>query len=246
MTVTPQRSGVVSAGSSPAGAGGRAVPPAGQGRLPGARSDRRPALAALAMLLVLGGALVSGLVAYRSGQRADYLVVIRDVAPGQQLSAEDLGVARIAGTGVRAVPASDRAAVIGSFATTRVFAGTLLTRDMVTPREEFPRSAAVVGVAVDAGQAPAGGLRTGDVVRILSVPVRGGQERPRVLVEAARVSAVSGGDTGGRGSVPSANAGTVVSVVVPFQRSGEVAAASAQRQAALVLLPPATRPSVEG
>ena len=245
MTVTPQRSGAVAAGASSVGAGGRPAPPSAPGRLPGARSDRRPALAALAVLLVLGGALVSGLVAYRSGQRADYLVVARDVAPGQRLTAEDLGVARIAGTGVRAVPAAERATVVGSFATAKVFAGTLLTRDMVTPREEFPRSAAVVGVAVDAAQAPAGGVQVGDVVRVLLVPTRGDSTAaPTTLVPAARVRSVSGGRGAEPGSGP-ASAATVVSVVIPADSSSRVAAASAQRQVALVLLPPATTPTAE-
>ena len=39
--------------------------------------------------------------------------------------------------------------------------------------------------------------------------------------------------------------GTVVSVVVPAALSDEVASASAQRQAAVVLLPPSTIPTVE-
>jgi hypothetical protein len=244
MTLTPQRSaGTPRQGEAvePTGAGGPRVP----GRLPGPRSDRRPALAALAVLLVLGGALVSGLVAYRSGQRSDFLVLTRDVAPGQRITADDLGVARIAGTGARAVPAARRDQVVGEYATVGAFAGTLLTPDMVEPDRAVPPGSAVVGLALDAGQAPAGGVQVGDVVRILSVPARGAQERSAVLVDAARVSAVSGREEDVGGVPGGGSSATVVSVVVPVERSAQVAAASTQRQAAIVLLPPATTPTVE-
>ena len=273
MTVTPQRDGGPStptrvpgggaSGGSGRGSRGQVLPPsggaqasrpggaapggAGPSRLPGPRSDRRPALAALAVLLVLGGALVSGLVAYRSGQRSDFLVLARDLAPGQRITQDDLGVARLAGTNARAVPASREASVVGQYATIGGFAGMLLTGEMVEPARSVPPGAAVVGVAVDPGQVPAGGVRVGDVVRVLGIPARGEQGRPSVLVDAARVSAVSGEtrDDGGVASVPAAGGATVVSVVVPSARAAEIAAASAQRQGALVLLPRATRPTVE-
>ena len=55
-----------------------------RGRLPVPSRDRRPALAALAILLVLAGALGSALVAYRSGSRVDVLVARHDIGPGEQ------------------------------------------------------------------------------------------------------------------------------------------------------------------
>jgi hypothetical protein len=197
------------------------------------------------VLLILGGGLVSGLVVYRSGQRADFLVLARDVAPGQQLTDGDLGTARIAGTGARAVPADRRASIVGGYATAALFAGTLLTPQMVAPTRAVPDGGAVVGLSLDTSQTPAGGVGLGDVVQILQVPARGSAGEPVQLVASARVVGVGQGgvDDVSRGSISST--GTVVSVLVPLDVAGKVAAASVQRLAAVVLLPPATRPAVD-
>lgn len=216
-------------------------------RLPVPARDRRPALAALAVLLIFGGALTSGLIAFRSGERSDFLVLAHDVRPGQRLQATDLAVARIAGTGAKAVPASRRARVIGEYATTRGFAGTLLTSDMVEPRPAVPGGSAVVGLTLDASQAPAGGVALGDVVRVLLVPQRGTDGSSRVLVSAARVvgdGAARAASGGGVGSLPMSSNGTTVSVLVPQGQAAAVAAASAQRQAAVIQLPPSTKPAI--
>src|SRR5687768_16946461 len=58
-------------------------------RLPVPKRDRRPALAALAVLLILAGALGSALIAYRSGDRVDVLVASDDILPGQKIDADD-------------------------------------------------------------------------------------------------------------------------------------------------------------
>jgi len=235
MTVTPPRARPAAPTGSPVAAQ----------RLPGPRSDRRPALAALALLLVLGGGLVSGLVVYRSGQRADFLVLARDVAPGRRITDDDLGTARIAGTGARAVPASRRSSVVGEYATAALYAGTLLTPQMVAPTQAVPDGGAVVGIALDTSEAPAGGVGLGDVVRILQVPARGSTGTPTQLVAAARVVGLgqNGADDAARAGL--ASTGTVVSVLVPADAAAPVAAASVQRLAALVLLPAATKPAVD-
>jgi hypothetical protein len=213
--------------------------------LPPARRERRPALAALALLLVLGGALASGLSVYRAGQRSDFLVLVRDVAPGQRLTEGDLGVARIAGTGARAVPAERRQSVVGQYLTVGGYAGMLMTPEMTVTTRPIPPDGAVVGVALDAGLVPAGGVSAGDVVRVLKVPGRGGDGLPVVRVVSVGSAAGTRGDSGvlGSGTVSSA---TVVNVLVPADSAGNVAAASAQRQGALVLLPASVKPVVGG
>ena len=235
------------AGRSASSAGSNPSRPATDGsgrRLPVRTSDRRPALAVLAVLLILGGALVSGLIVLRTGQRLDLLVLRRDVAPGQQLSADDLGIARIAGTGADAVKADQRSAVVGQFATTRIFSGTLLSRDMMQPRADVPAGSAVVGLALTVNQAPAGGVREGDVVRVLVVPQRGGTGEAVVLVDAARVvrDGAAAQRSGSTSQLSNAN-GSSISVLVPQTVAPDVAAASAQGEAAVVLLPPGTRPT---
>ena len=101
------------------------------GRLPVQRT-RRPTFAALAVLLILVGALASAWLVYRSGNRVDVLVARDDVTVGQVMTAEDFVVARVATDDAPVIVAS----AIGNFTTgqtrasTNIPAGTLLNRDM--------------------------------------------------------------------------------------------------------------------
>jgi hypothetical protein len=59
--------------------------------LPAPVRDRRPALAAIAVLLILSGAFASGLLVYRSGERTDVLVARDDIDVGTTITANDFG-----------------------------------------------------------------------------------------------------------------------------------------------------------
>jgi hypothetical protein len=203
-------------------------------RLPAPVKERRPALAALAVLLILGGALASGLLVLHSGQRADYLVLRRTVAPGHQIRSQDLGTARIAGTGARAIPAGQRPHVIGQYATTTVYAGTLATRDMFSPQPDIPPGMTVVGVVLAPEQRPGDGMRPGDVVSLYVVP-RSDQAGglARVLVPAVRVVEVSDTRTGGGTGLP-------VTLLVPGVEVPNVEAYAALSRLAVVKLPAGT------
>lgn len=147
----------------------------GRGRLPAPVRDRRPALAALALLLVLGGALTSALLAYRSGDRVDVLVARTDIELGQQVSEADFTVARVASDDDAATIESAAAAnFVGTAATTRIPAGTLLNRAMFVSGNLQPVGTVVVGVVLGPTQRPAGALRAGDIVRVFAVPRDGG------------------------------------------------------------------------
>src|SRR3954447_21639447 len=62
--------------------GGGPVPPGGD-RLPVPTRQRRPAFAALALVLILAGAAVSGLMVMRTGQKTGVLVWQRDLVSWQ-------------------------------------------------------------------------------------------------------------------------------------------------------------------
>lgn len=100
-------------------------------RLPSTR-ESRPALIALAVVLIVGGALASGFLALQSGNRAFYVQVTSEVAQGAQITENDLGRVSLPedfGTGVPADQVDD---VVGQSATTRLLPGTVLTPEMVS------------------------------------------------------------------------------------------------------------------
>ncbi len=143
----------------------------GRGRLPAPVRDRRPALAALALLLVLGGALASALIAYRSGDRVDVLVARADIEAGEQVDRSDFRVARVAADGAATIEAAAASNFVGTTATGRIPAGTMLNRSMFLASSSIaPTGSLVVGVVLSASQRPAVELRAGDVVRVFLVP----------------------------------------------------------------------------
>jgi hypothetical protein len=202
----------------------------GADRIPAPVRERRPALAALAVLLIVGGALASGLIVLRAGERSDYLVVRTTVDPGQRISAADLGVAHISGSGAGAIPAHRRAEVVGGYATTRIFPGTLITTRMVTAaRPEIPDGSAVVGAVLSSAQHPAARLRRGDVVTVLSAPRENtGNGTATVLLDRAEVVAVTDAST---------NGSLAVSLLVPQSEVRAVSAAAANGTVAVAQLP---------
>lgn len=214
----------------------RAAPAIPSTRLPSAGRDRRPALAALAVLLILGGALASGLLVYRSGDRIEVLVAARELAPGERVEASDLTVARVAGEGLDPVPASSERNFVGTYVVSRVPEGALISRQMFV-KQEFgvPEGAEEVGVGLDEGRLPAAGLRTGDVIRIYQVA--GGEgviAVAEVLAQAARVTRVEGGGSG-----------VLVSVIVPTRIAPALVQAAATGQVSVSLLPSGTAPQID-
>ena len=208
-------------------------------RLPAPVRDRRPALAALALLLVLGGALTSALIAYRSGDRVDVLVALGDIEVGQPLTMADLGTARVAADGAIVIPVERRDSFVGSsVATTRIPAGTLLTpRMFLSSGSAVPAGAQVVGVVLSATQRPARELREDDVVRVFLVPSETGDgAQGTVLASAVRVAEAPGGGAGD----------TVrLSLLVPDDAATSVVTAAATGSLAVTRLAPGTRPLVD-
>jgi SAF domain len=261
MTSTPTHTGPepVSTAGAMAGAGtatqaaGRMAGPAGPAgppvrrspvrrpgdRLPSPPRQRRPALAALAVLLVFGGAALAGLLALRVDQRVPVLVARRDIPVGQRITPGDVAVGRIAAEDVAVVRAEQTDLVVGQYATRSIRAKQLIDATMVD-RSGFLRPGSVaVGVPMDAGRVPAQGLEVGDVVRVLRVPKAGATS---VLVERAAVSQTTlqaGGGGGLTGDSPGssvADGNQAATLVVTSEQANQVAAAAAASEITLVLL----------
>ncbi|WP_380156872.1 SAF domain-containing protein [Kineococcus sp. R86509] len=217
-------------------------------RLPGPVRERRPALIASGLVLVVAGSLGSALVVHRSGDRVDVLVARHDIAPGAVVTAQDLGTARVAADGAAVVPASALANFVGTHATSRIPADTLVNRTMFLAGDTVPTDAAVVGIVPGPEQRPGDALAAGDVVRAFLVASDGsttvtGQPAGTVLLASARV--VAGGSAAAAGVGDVAGDPGTVSLLVPTADAAQVVAAAAAGQVALVRLADATVPPVD-
>jgi hypothetical protein len=121
----------------------------------------------------IGAVLVSAvgftLIASAVGQRSDVLALARDVPAGHVLGAGDLRSVEVAAdSGV--VTVSGRAAVLGRRAKVPLVAGSLLSREQVGTRADFPPAGfSQVALAVEPGAA-APDLARGERVAILPGP----------------------------------------------------------------------------
>ena len=213
-----------------------------RGRLPVPSRDRRPALAALAILLVLAGALGSALVAYRSGSRVDVLVARHDIGPGDKVTAEDFSVARAASDGAAVVEASRLQSYVGAYATTRIPERSLINSTMFRVSGVIPGGAQLVGIVLPATQRTGQSLAAGDVVRVYYVAGKStekaaGLQPGQSVVDAARVTGVTAAG-GGSDQV-------TLTVLLADSSSGTVAQLASAGQLAVAKLPDSVRPPAD-
>lgn len=195
-------------------------------KLPVPPRERKPALAALAVLLILGGALATTLLVMRSGDRISAIRVTQQIGAGQQFTEQAIEEVQIADTGIDYVDWSQRQQVLKSFAAVTILPGTLLTNNMgVRASAELGPGKAKVGLALKPGQAPAG-LQKGDRVQVVHVPVRTSQAESRVLAQSALVFSVGESSrAGGSGLITVIVDSSVSPEVLRYASSGEIAVA---------------------
>ncbi|WP_344976934.1 hypothetical protein [Streptosporangium fragile] len=197
-------------------------------KLPVPPRERKPALAALAVLLILGGALATTLLVLRSGDRVSAIAISQQVGAGQRFTEAVMKEVQIADTGIGYVAWADRARVAENYARVTLIPGTLLTRDMVvSASRELGPGKAQVGLALKPGQSP-GTLERGDRVQVIYVPSKGGStnEESRVLAQSALVHQVGAPGRSGSGGLVTVIVDSSVSpTIVAYASSGEIALA---------------------
>ncbi|MDH2423948.1 hypothetical protein [Sphaerisporangium sp. TRM90804] len=193
-------------------------------KLPVPPRERKPALAALALLLVLGGALAATLLVMRSGDRVSAIQISQQIGPGQPILPEAMTEVQIADTGVGYVSWIHRQEVATTFARVTILPGTLLTEQMVTrASEQLVPGKVMVGLALKAGQVPQG-LQKGDHVQVLYVPGSGrGTAQGKVLTPSALVQSVGTPEGDSTGLVTIIVDATVSPTVAMYSSSGEIA-----------------------
>jgi hypothetical protein len=138
-------------------------------RMPSAPRERKPALAALAVLLVALGAAAAGYLVINAGHRVGAVEITAEVGQGQQIPASAIKEVQInADTGVHYVAWQFANRVTGVFAAVQIPAGTLLTPSMTTATSNLTAGKVEVGLSLKPGQAPTD-LLIGQTVRAFPV-----------------------------------------------------------------------------
>jgi hypothetical protein len=198
--------------------------------MPSAPRERKPALFALAILLVALGAGAAGLLVLRAGTRVQAIEIVQQVNQNAQIpvsAMQEVGIS--AGSGVSYVPWSQASQVERYFAATTIPAGTLLTRNMVSSSSNVTAGQDMVGLSLKAGQVP-GDLQPGDKVEAIAVGTVCGVTAGTVLAQQAEVTGVSGNAT---------STGSTASVTIAVQPAdaGPLTCSAANGNVGLALLP---------
>ncbi|MGV9952910.1 hypothetical protein ACWDU0_13555 [Streptomyces cellulosae] len=231
------------------GAGaGRSAAPAGPSvgdRLPTPPRERKPALAALAVLLILVGALGATMLVLQAGDRIEVVKITEEIPAGQSVDGSNTTSVMVAeDPGIHYVQWSQLDALKKLKAVTTIPAGVVAVGEMFGSEAKVPEGKALVGVSLKEGQYPAG-LKNGVTVAAYRV---GGTSRSgsgddggsagsgggnSVIVEKALVNYVQ--EKGGDELVSSSN--LPVTLLVDEAQATALTQAASNGEVALVLVP---------
>ncbi|MGW2817737.1 hypothetical protein [Streptomyces sp. NPDC001415] len=143
-------------------------------RLPAPPRERKPALAALAVLLILIGALGATVLVLRAGDRIEVYKLKGDVAAGHAVQDGDLTTVMVAAdTGVHYITPEQKAALGKLRAKSNLYSGSLLVGEMFAADGGTPAGKAAVGVSLKEGQYPTN-LKDGETVAVYRVGTSAG------------------------------------------------------------------------
>jgi hypothetical protein len=185
-------------------------------RMPSAPRERKPALAALAVLLVALGAVAAGYLVINAGHRVGAVEITQQVGQGQRIPASAIKEVQIASnTGINYVAWQYANRVAGVYAAVQIPAGTLLTPAMTTATSNLAAGKVQVGLSLKPGQAPAD-LLIGQTVEAIGVGTGSG----------CGAAGAAGGTGTGNGTGPGVpiTTGTIASVTGSTASNGSTAA----------------------
>ncbi|MDX6744531.1 hypothetical protein [Actinocorallia sp. A-T 12471] len=206
-------------------------------RLPVPPRERKPALAALAVLLILGGALVSAYLVVQSGKRVTAISVAKPVAAGEQIPLDALESVTVSNTGVEFLNWSERANVVKAYAAVPLVPGTLLNNNMITSEAQVAKGRLIVGLALKPNQYPAEGLSIGDTLALYSMGGSDKSPRPLLLSADAEVRQVVAPSATSRAS---SSGELLVSISVKPEEAQAIALASSAGAVTVAVVPPGT------
>ncbi|MFE7031201.1 hypothetical protein ACFU9Y_12895 [Streptomyces sp. NPDC057621] len=215
-------------------------------RLPSPPRERKPALAALAVLLILVGALGATMLVLRAGDRIEVVKVTADIQAGESVGTKVESVLVADDAGVNYVKWNQINALKKLKAKSTIYAGTLVIGQMFGTEASVPAGKAVVGLSLKEGQYPEG-IEVGDLVAAYQVGNNsssnsGSDDKTgsgatgstdTAIVDDARVTKVPDGS--GDSTISSTN--QRVTVTVDESDAAALTRAAAANQVALVKVP---------
>ncbi|MER6628869.1 hypothetical protein ABT301_11575 [Streptomyces sp. NPDC000987] len=233
-----------------AGAGRSAAPaqPSVGERLPTPPRERKPALAALAVLLILVGALGATMLVLQAGERIEVVKVTKEIPAGGSVTDDNVTSVMVAqDSGIHYVEWSQLAALKKLKAVNTIPRGVVAVGEMFGDDAGVQAGKATVGLSLKAGQYPSG-LKAGDTVAAYRVGSDGGSTSSSgngttgnpstsaaggsVIVEQARVTYVQSQKSGDL--VSSTN--LPVTLTVDSDKAASLAQAASDGEVALVLV----------
>ncbi|MFK4544728.1 hypothetical protein RKD29_004324 [Streptomyces tendae] len=154
-----------------AGAGRSAAPaqPSVGDRLPSPPRERKPALAALAVLLILVGALGATMLVLRAGDRVEAIQLTADIKAGESITDDNIKSVMVNDdSGANFVAWSQRESLKKLQAKSTLYEGTVVVGEMFADKSGMEEGKATVGVSLKEGQYPRG-LGAGDNVAVYRV-----------------------------------------------------------------------------
>ncbi|MER5258979.1 MULTISPECIES: RcpC/CpaB family pilus assembly protein [unclassified Streptomyces] len=147
------------------------VQPAVGERLPAPPRERKPALAALAVLLILIGALGATVLVLRAGDRIEVVQVTAEIPAGESV-VRDKNVSSVMvaeDSAINYVKWSQLDSLTKLKATNTIPKGAVAVGEMFSSKSGLPAGKSAVGVSLKEGQYPADGVKAGDSVDVYQV-----------------------------------------------------------------------------
>ncbi|MFG2806939.1 hypothetical protein ACLQ2D_22460 [Streptomyces sp. DT199] len=230
-----------------AGAGRSAAPaqPSVGDRLPTPPRERKPALAALAVLLILVGALGVTMLVLQVGNRVEVVKVTKEIQAGESVGNNVTSVMVAADDSINYVKWDQLAALKTLKAKSTIYSDTVVMGQMFAKKASLPAGKASVGLALKEGTYPAD-LKAGDLVSAYRVSSTGSGSNSSdsnsgssgtsssggALVDNARVNTVAADDDA---TVSTGNLS--ITVLVDQADAAALASAAAANQVAVVHVP---------
>ncbi|MFE5754170.1 hypothetical protein ACFQ7M_03255 [Streptomyces massasporeus] len=233
-----------------AGAGRPAAPaqPSVGDRLPTPPRERKPALAALAVLLILVGALGATMLVLQAGDRIEVVKVTQAIPAGGSVNSSNTTSVMVAkDDSIHYVEWTQLNELKKLKAVNAIPAGVVAVGEMFGDEAGVAAGKATVGLSLKAGQYPTG-IKQGDTVAAYRVSSASGSSSSNsngnssssassnsVIVDSARVTYVPSAKDSGDELVSSTN--LAVTLTVDSDKAADLAQAASNGEVALVQVP---------